>query len=149
MISENLQRLKEWGYLLSDTDFNKYAEEFDSVIDGFLEYADEGYELSFKTAYGMEVRMTYDDYTKKNEKYQEFIHGLPRRGLFFTSSITMPYEYKVLQSLLEDVQASVDRISDLGWVMKKFEVNGFKIPFAVSIKPYIVVSHEFERGNRG
>ncbi len=38
---ENLQMLKEWGYLLSDDDFNMYAEEFDSVIDGFLEYADE------------------------------------------------------------------------------------------------------------
>jgi hypothetical protein len=36
--NEDLSFLKELNRLLSEEDFNKYAEEFDSIIDGFVEY---------------------------------------------------------------------------------------------------------------
>lgn len=151
--NEDLSFLKELNRLLSDDDFNKYAEEFDSIIEGFLEYADEGYELKFETAYGRQVHMKYEDYLKKNEKYQEFIHGLPKGGLFFSSQIMIPYDYKLMLSLLEDIQSSVDRIGDLGWVMKKFDISGFTNHIAFGSEswsqPRIVVTHEFQKGKKG
>lgn len=145
---ENLRMLTDWGLLLPEDKFNKYAEEFDAILDGFLEYADMGYKLSFETAYGNAVHMKYDDYLKKNDKYKEFINGLPVRGLFFTSTIEIPYDYKVLLSILEDVQASVDRLGDIGWVMKEFEVKGLKERY-LTMTPKISISHSFEKGPRG
>lgn len=146
--NEDLTLLKKWGRLLSEEDFNKYAEEFDNIIDGFVEYADEGYELSFETAYGQRVTMKYKDYIEKNEKYQEFIHGFGYTNLFFTSKIVIPYDYNILQSLLQDIQTSIDRVGDRGWFLKEFNVNGYKIPLTSSMNPRIVVSHEFEKGKR-
>jgi|ERR1035437_1646175 hypothetical protein len=142
---ENLNLLTEWGLILSEEDFNKYADEFDSIVEPFLEYADAGYGVSFETAYGSKVTMTYDDYNKKNDKYKEFINGLPARRLFFSSRVEMLYDYKVLLSLLEDVQVSVDRLGDLGWKMKEFQVHGLKDVDLSWIKPRIIISHEFEK----
>ena len=139
---ENLDMLKQWGKLLSEEDFDKYAYEFDLIVEPFLEYADTGYDLSFETAYGTKVRITYDDYNKKNDRYKEFIHGLPSNRLFFTSRIIMPYDYQNLISLLEDVQVSVDRLGDRGWKLKRFDVNGLK-----DYSPRIVISHEFEKNS--
>jgi protein subunit release factor A len=43
--------------------YNKYAKEFDIIIEPFLEYAYVG-ELSFQTAYGQQVTMSYNDYNE-------------------------------------------------------------------------------------
>lgn len=146
--NEDLSFLKELNRLLSEEDFNKYAEEFDSIIDGFVEYADEGYELSFETAYGRRVTIAYQDYLDKNERYQEFIHGLPSHGLFFKSRIVIPYDYTILKSLLHDIQTSIDRAGDRGWVLKEFDVKGIKKPLTNSMKPRIIITHDFEKGPR-
>ncbi len=143
---ENLNLLTEWGLILSEEDFDKYAYEFDLIVEPFLEYTDIG-DLSFETAYGSKVTITYDDYSKKNDKYKEFINGLPVRGLFFSSRITMPYDYKVLLSLLEDIQTSVDRLSDMKWKMETFNVSGFKDNESDGFygNPRIIISHKFKK----
>ena len=144
---ENLDMLRQWGRLLSDEDFDNYAYEFDLIVEPFLEYADIGYELSFETAYGTRVRISYDDYKERNDTYKEFIHGLPTGRFFFKSYITINYDYNVLLSLLEDIQACVGRLGDRGWTLKEFNVIGQKVP--IFGKPNITISHEFEKGNRG
>lgn len=145
---ESLSHQSEWGLILSPEDFIKVADEFDSIIEPYLEYADMGYELSFETAYGSRVFMNYDDYLKKTDKYKEFINGLHVRGSFFTSKVKLPYDYNVLIEFLKDVQVSIDRLGDNGWVMKEFEVKGLKESTLSSSKPRITVSHEFNKGTR-
>ena len=144
---ENLKLLTDWDMLLSDEDFKKYAEEFDLLIEPFLEYADIGYYLDFETAYGTKVIMKYQDYLDKNDKYKEFIHGFPamRYGkhifpkIFFISNIIIPYDYEKLLDVLVDVNVSVGRVSDIGWKLKDFVVKS-STSFG---KPIIKISHEF------
>ena len=144
---ESLGLIKDWNLLLSDEDFKKNADEFDSIVEAYIEYAHEGYEISFETAYGTKVIISWNDYNSKNEKYQEFIHGLGAKGFFFTSKIKLPYDYSKLQSLLEDVQSCVDRLGDMGWKLVEFNVigitpNHFSSQFH---KPNIRVEHEFKK----
>ena len=142
---ENLRRIKEWDLLLSDEDFKKNADEFDSIAEAYIEYTHEGYEISFETAYGTRVSMSWSDYNEKNEKYQEFIHGLVAKGYFFTSSVKLPYDYNKLQSFLEDVQSCVDRLGDMGWNLVEFKVVGISSNSRTSRfnPPNIKVEHEF------
>jgi len=146
---ESLGLIKDWNLLLSDEDFKKNAEEFDSIVEAYIEYAQEGYEISFETAYGTRVIISWNDYNSKNEKYQEFIHGLGARGFFFTSKIKLPYDYSKLQSLLEDVQSCVDRLSDMGWILVEFKVIGIspdnKITHSEYNPSHIRVEHEFKK----
>jgi hypothetical protein len=144
---ENLRLIKDWNLLLSDEDFKKNADEFDIIVEAYIEYAHDGYEISFETAYGQRVIISWDDYNSKNEKYQEFIHGLGAKGFFFTSEIKLPYDYNKLQSLLEDVQSCVDRLNDMGWKLDKFNVTGITSNHFSSQfhKPNIRVEHKFKK----
>jgi hypothetical protein len=146
---ESLGLIKDWNLLLSDEDFKKNADEFDSIVEAYIEYAHEGYEISFETAYGTKVIISWNDYNSKNEKYQEFIHGLGAKGFFFTSKIKLPYDYSKLQSLLEDVQSCVDRLSDMGWILVEFKVVGIspdnKMAHSKFNPPNIRVEHEFKK----
>ena len=139
---ESLRMLKDWGYLLSDEDFKKYADDFDNIVDIFIDYYDLGYEIKFATAYGAQVTMHYDDYLKKNEKYQEFIHGLPRRGLFFSIYIKMPYDFENFTKILNDVNGSSNRLESMDWVVKSFKVTGE--PFDKYQPPFITINYNFE-----
>jgi hypothetical protein len=139
---ESLQMLKDWGYLLSDEDFKKYADDFDNIVDIFIDYYDLGYEIKFATAYGAQVTIHYDDYLKKNEKYQEFIHGLPRRGLFFSVYIKMPYDFENFTKILNDVHGSSNRLESMDWVAKSFKVTGD--PIGKYQNPFISVNYDFE-----
>jgi len=141
---ENLELQSEWGLILSDEEFKKSANDFDAIIEPYLEYADEGYELSFETAYGSRVIMNYDDYMSKNEKYQEFINGLHAGRSFFISTVKLPYDYNILTKFLNEIQVSIDRLSDNGWMLKEFDVKGIVEP-RYSMPPRIIVKHEFEK----
>jgi hypothetical protein len=125
---ESLGLIKDWNLLLSDEDFKKNADEFDSITEAYIEYSHEGYEISF-------------------EKYQEFIHGLGAKGYFFTSSVKLPYDYNKLQSFLEDVQSCVDRLGDMGWNLVEFKVVGISPNNTISQfnPPNIRVEHEFRK----
>ena len=139
---ESLQFLKDWGYLLSDEDFKKYADDFDNIIDIFIDYHDLGYEIKFATAYGAQVTIDYYDYLKKNEKYQEFIHGLPRRGLFFSVYVKMPYDFENFTKILNDVHGSSSRLESIDWIAKSFKVTGE--PFNEYQPPFITINYNFE-----
>jgi len=141
---ENLNMLKSWNMILSDSDFKTYAEMFDDIVDIFVDYTDLGYEMKFETAYGSKVIMTYEDYIDKNEKYQEFIHGLPARGLFFTLSIRMPYDFENFINILNDVNSNSKRLESMEWVIKSFNVNGMPVSKFTWSKPFITISYEFE-----
>lgn len=148
---ENLSKLKDWGRLLSDEDFKKYAEEFDNIVDIFIDYVDLGYEIRFETAYGAKVAMKYEDYVAKNVKYEEFIHGLPARGLFFTLSIKMPYDFKQFITIVDDVNNSSTRLESLDWVIKSFDVHGLPEKGIKNnsgwMKPHITITYDFESTN--
>lgn len=141
---ENLSHIKEWNLLLSDEDFNKNASDFDSIAEAYIEYAHEGYKISFETAYGKSVSISWSDYNEKNEKYQEFIHGLGAKGYFFTSDVKLPYDYKKLQDFLEDVQSCVNRLDDMGWMLVEFKVLAITKSSAWRDKQ-ITVSHVFKK----
>jgi hypothetical protein len=145
---ENLNMLKSWNMILSDSDFKTYAEMFDEIVDIFVDYTDLGYEMKFETAYGSKVVMTYEDYIDKNEKYQEFIHGLPARGLFFTLSIRMPYDFENFINILNDVNSNSKRLESMEWVIKSFNVNGEHVSKFTWSKPFIRISYEFESVNK-
>lgn len=128
---ENLDFIKQLGLLLSEEEFQKWADEFDTIIESFLDY-DTGFKLRFETAYGRRVIMSLDDYLQKNETYKEFIHGLPARGLKFKSTIVISGDYDSLIQVLDDIKTTINRISDIGWQSASLEVvtiNGgsFKI----------------------
>ena len=139
---ESLRMLKDWNLILSDSDFKMYAEVFDNVVDIFVDYYDLGYDIKFATAYGSQVTMTYDDYVDKNEKYQEFIHGLPAKGLFFSIYIKMPYEFENFINILNDVNSSSKRLESMDWAIKSFKVSGE--PFNKFPSPYITINYNFE-----
>ena len=139
---ESLRTLKDWNMILSDSDFKMYAEMFDNIVDIFVDYSDLGYDIKFATAYGSQVTMTYDDYVDKNEKYQEFIHGLPAKGLFFSIYIKMPYEFENFINILNDVNSSSKRLESMDWVIKSFKVSGE--PFNKFPSPYITINYNFE-----
>ena len=88
--------------------------------------------------------MKFDDYLKKNEKYEEFIHGLPAYGLFFTSTLILKiYNYDKMLDILENIQSSVGRLSDIGWEMKKFTIYG--TPKAGSYTYPMMINHEWAK----
>lgn len=140
---ENLELLKKWGKLQSDENFKKMAEEFDALVEVFLDYVDEGYEIDFDTAYGTRVFISYEDYLEKNDKYEEFIHGLASHNMEFTSRIVMDYNYDKFLNILRDIQSSCDKIQDINWKMIEFTVNGLNEPgFG---RRRIIISHEFKK----
>lgn len=139
---ENLNLIKNWNLLLSDEDFKKYAELFDHIIDIFIEYRDLDYDIKFETAYGSRVSMSFDDYIDKNEKYEEFIHGLPARGLFFSISIKMEFDFNNFIKLISDINQSSTRLESLDFRIKSFDIKGdplYKFP-----SPFISIKYEFE-----
>lgn len=143
---ENLNLLKQWGLILSDEEFQKMAQEFDKIIEPFLEYTDDGHLLKFETAYGERVLMKYEDYLSKNEKYKEFINGLPARGLFFNVILYLPNNYENLINFLSDFNSSVGRINDLGWRTSEFKISGSYDNRLVS--NYIILNYGFKKINK-
>jgi hypothetical protein len=119
---ENLDLIKEWDLLLSEEEFQKWADEFDTIIESFL-YYETGFKLRFETAYGQRVIMSLDDYLQKNDTYKEFIHGLPARGLKFKSTIIISGDYDNLIKVLDDIKTTINRISDIGWESTSLEVG--------------------------
>jgi hypothetical protein len=140
---ENLNLLKQWGFILSDEEFQNIALEFDKIIEPFLEYTDEGHLLKFETAYGERVLMRYEDYLAKNDKYKEFINGLPAKGLFFNVILYLPNNYENLINFLSDFNSSVGRINDLGWRTSEFKISGSYDNRLVS--KYIILNYEFRK----
>ena len=108
--------------------FNENIElsnEFDKIVDIFIEFADDGCDLKFRTACGHQVSMSYDDYTSKNKNYHEFMDALPIMGIFFDISIHTNYNYDKFIDMSKEFQASLLRIREYNWNLKEFKSHVF------------------------
>lgn len=105
--------------------YDELSKEFDVIVDAFVEFVDDGYGLSFITACGRQVFLTYDDYIRRGVNYDEFIKALPIMGLFFTVRISLgESDYRTSLKIAEEVQSSIGRINDLGWVLTDYKLDG-------------------------
>jgi hypothetical protein len=97
---ESLEKLKKEKLFLSDKDFKQAAEEFEEVMDCFLEITDKGYEVYFRNSYGHGITlMSYQDYLDQNEDYQEFIHGTKSKvGLSLGFEVFIGFEFDCKRS---------------------------------------------------
>lgn len=132
---EGLEMLRDWKLLLSDEDFTKSAAEFEEVVDCFLEITDLGYQLNFITAYGREVRMSYQDYLDQNETYQEFIHGIQatfrhgfrgRYGPEFKSEIITKWNYDGLILIQNQFKSVISKLKNLGFDFVEYKATSSK-----------------------
>lgn len=121
---ENLDMLRGMNRLLSDEKFQKVSNEFDEIVDYFLEIAD-SYSLRFSTAYGRKVTMSYKDYLEQNETYQEFIHGLAairhQERPKFTAHVSGENNYDELLNLQNKFKSIINRMETSGWSMIELE----------------------------
>ncbi len=95
-----------------------------SIVETMLDFIDEGEKITFKSSTG---DMSYSDYLEKNDNYQKFKPVITARGTT-TSRFTIVYRpkdgsYKNLMIIIDNMQSTIDRLGDDGWVLSEFRVG--------------------------
>jgi predicted ABC-type ATPase len=100
--------------------------EVDKIVDTMLDFIDEGERITFKSSTG---DMTYSDYLEKNTRYQEFKPVLVSKNKTVSkfSLIYRPKDrsYNNLMVVLDNMQSTIGRLGDDGWVLSDFKVGSF------------------------
>jgi predicted ABC-type ATPase len=98
--------------------------EVDKIVDTMLDFIDEGEKITFKSSTG---EMTYSDYLEKNERYQNFKPVLVSKNKT-VSKFTIVYSpkdgsYNNLMVVLDNMQSTIGRLGEDGWVLSTFRVG--------------------------
>ena len=101
--------------------------EVDKIVDTMLDFIDEGEKITFKSSAG---DMTYSDYLEKNTNYHNFKPVITARGTT-TSRFTIVYKpkdgsYNNLITILDNMQSTIGRLGEDGWVLNDFRVGTIK-----------------------
>lgn len=98
--------------------------EVDKIVDTMLDFIDEGEKITFKSSTG---EMTYTDYLEKNDRYQNFKPVLVSKNKT-VSKFTIVYSpkdgsYNNLMVVLDNMQSTIGRLGEDGWVLSTFRVG--------------------------
>lgn len=121
-----VKKFQQYNSSRKEYDYDRIEKDFDHVVDALFDILDEFSELrlSFETACGQVVHLKYEEYVKKDEKYDEFIEALPIMGEFFTINLCFTgfdYEKAILIGGL--MESNIQRIIDLNWKFEEFKLN--------------------------
>jgi hypothetical protein len=99
-------------------------DDIDKIVDTMLDFIDEGERITFKSSTG---DMTYSDYLDKNTSYQDFkpIIVSKNKTVSKFSLIYRPKDrsYNNLMVVLDNMQSTIGRLGDDGWVLSDFKVG--------------------------
>jgi hypothetical protein len=99
-------------------------DEVDKIVETMLDFIDEGEKITFKSSTG---EMTYTDYLEKNERYHTFKPVLVSKNKT-VSKFTIVYSpkdgsYNNLMVVLDNMQSTIGRLGEDGWVLSTFRVG--------------------------
>ncbi len=109
---------------LSEDELNKSVDIFEDIYYLTLPFLDKGYGVSFGTAYGRAVSISANDYITKNDKWVEFINGLPVRRCYLEIKIDLnKYDLTELSSIIDDEYGDfLEKIKIYKWVHNKSNI---------------------------
>jgi hypothetical protein len=109
---------------LTPDKLNESIDTFDEVLNSMTSILDK-YEVIFKTAYGSQCFMTYDDFKEKNNKYFIFINGLPVMGYNLEIDIRIDkYDIDLISEIMSgDYYEFINRIDGSSNILKHSKTN--------------------------
>ena len=140
-----LKKRKVDKYVSFLRESNGSENEVDKIVDTMLDFIDEGEKITFKSSTG---EMTYTDYLEKNTRYQNFKPVLVSKNKT-VSKFTIVYSpkdgsYNNLMVVLDNMQSTIGRLGDEGWILSGFSVNKVFSVFFEFTKPDVFLDKEFE-----
>ena len=108
--------------------------EVDKIVDTMLDFIDEGEKITFKSSTG---DMTYTDYLEKNARYHTFKPVLVSKNKT-VSKFTIVYSpkdgsYNNLMVVLDNMQSTIGRLGDDGWVLSDFRAGSNSKGYGVEV----------------
>lgn len=86
-------------YYLPAAKLKEVINEFEDLLSLLINIIDNGFNVTFCSAYGQRVFLSYEDYIAKNENWVEFINAYPK---FRTIEIRITNDNKFDNNLLSD-----------------------------------------------
>lgn len=98
--------------------------EVDKIVETMLDFIDDGEKITFKSSTG---EMTYTDYLEKNGRYQNFKPVITSKNKTVSkfSIVYSPKDgsYDNLIIVLNNMQSTIGRLSENGWVLSSFRAG--------------------------